>query len=84
MLFRSVVGYAQLVAKIYNSAKLVQAEKEQKLVALDQENKRQLDKLDSFAKIKIRSELVQLGVPQGPKPAKSPSSAEQEPNEETS
>ena len=79
-----VKGYAQLVAKIYNSAKLVQAEKEQKLVALDQENKRQLDKLDSFAKIKIRSELVQLGVPQGPKPGKSPSSAEQEPNEETS
>ena len=79
-----VKGYAQLVAKIYNSAKLVQAEKEQKLVALDQENKRQLDKLDSFAKIKIRSELVQLGVPQGPKPGKSPSSAEQEPKEETS
>ena len=72
------------VAKIYNSAKLVQAEKEQKLVALDQENKRQLDKLDSFAKIKIRSELVQLGVPQGPKPGKSPSLAEQEPNEDTS
>ena len=77
-----IKGYCELIAKIYNSAKLMQDEKEQKLTALDQENKRQLDKLDSFAKIKIRSELVQLGVPQGPKQGKSPSSAEQEPNEE--
>lgn len=79
-----IQGYCELIAKIYNSAKLMQDEKEQKLTALDQENKRQLDKLDSFAKIKIRSNLVQLGVPQGPKQGKSPSSAEQEPSEETS
>lgn len=75
-------GYSNLIYKIYNAAKLTQAEKEDKLTALDQANKPQLDKLDSFAKVKIRAELVKLGVPQGPKAEKSLSSAEAEPNEE--
>ena len=76
-------GYANLIFKIHNSAKLTEEQKEEKLQKLDTENQKVLAKLDSFHKLKLRTELVQLGVPQGPKASKSPSSQEPEHKEET-
>ena len=77
-------GYANLIFRIHNSAKLTEEQKEEKLQKLDTENHKVLAKLDSFHKLKLRTELVQLGVPQGPKASKSPSSVEPEHNEGTS
>ena len=79
-----VSGYAQMVFKIFNSPKFTEEAKEEKLSMLDKSNDEMLAKLDSFQKLKLRTELVAMGVPQGPKASKSPSSQEQEPNEKTS
>lgn len=79
-----VGGYAQMVFKIFNSPKFTEEAKEEKLSMLDKSNDEMLAKLDSFQKLKLRTELVAMGVPQGPKASKSPSSQEQEPNEKTS
>ena len=79
-----VGGYAQMVFKIFNSPKFTEEAKEEKLSMLDKSNAEMLAKLDSFQKLKLRTELVAMGVPQGPKASKSPSSQEQEPNEKTS
>ena len=79
-----VSGYAQMVFKIFNSPKFTEEAKEEKLSMLDKSNDEMLAKLDSFQKLKLRTEIVAMGVPQGPKASKSPSSQEQEPNEKTS
>ena len=79
-----VGGYAQMVFKIFNSPKFTEEAKEEKIAMLDKSNADMLAKLDSFQKLKLRTELVAMGVPQGPKASKSPSSQEQEPNEKTS
>lgn len=79
-----VSGYAQLVFKIFNSAKFTEEAKEEKIWMLDNSNQEMLEKLDSFQKLKLRTELVAMGVPQGPKASKSPSSVEQEHKEKTS
>jgi len=79
-----VTGYAQMVFKIFNSPKFTEEAKEEKLAMLDNCNIEMREKLDSFQKLKLRTELVAMGVPQGPKASKSPSSQEQEPNEKTS
>ena len=77
-------GYANLIFKIHNSAKLTEEQKADKLSQLDKENQKVITKMDSFHKLKLRTELVQLGVPQGPKASKSPSSVEPELSEGTS
>jgi len=64
-------GYAQMVFRIHNSLKITEAEKPMKFAALEQENDEILGNLDSFQKLKLRTELVALGVPQGPKAPKS-------------
>lgn len=64
-------GYANLVFRIHNSLKTPEAEKPQKFAALEQENDEILGNLDAFQKLKLRTELVALGVPQGPKAPKS-------------
>lgn len=79
-----VSGYAQMVFKIFNSPKFTEEAKEEKIAMLDKSNTEMLAKLDSFQKLKLRTELIAMGVPQGPKASKSPSSAEQEHNEKTS
>jgi len=79
-----VSGYAQMVFKIFNSPKFTEEAKEEKLAMLDKSNTEMLAKLDTFQKLKLRTELIAMGVPQGPKASKSPSSQEQEPNEKTS
>jgi hypothetical protein len=79
-----VSGYAQMVFKIFNSPKFTEEAKEEKIAMLDKSNTEMLAKLDSFQKLKLRTELIAMGVPQGPKASKSPSSQEQEPNEKTS
>ena len=79
-----VSGYAQMVFKIFNSAKFTEEVKEDKIAMLDKSNKDTLSKLDTFQKLKLRTELVAMGVPQGPKASKSPSSVEPELSEGTS
>jgi len=79
-----VDGYANMVARIHNSPKFPEDIKAQKISALDASNTETLKSLDSFQKLRLRTALVQHGVPQGPKASKSPSSQEPEHNEETS
>jgi hypothetical protein len=77
-------AYANMVFRIHNSTKILEAEKPAKFAALEEVNEDLLSSLDSFQKLKLRTELVALGVPQGPKASKSLPSQEQEPNGEIS
>jgi hypothetical protein len=75
-------GYANMVFRIHNSLKILEADKPAKFAGLEDVNEEMLSSLDSFQKLKLRTELVALGVPQGPKAQKSSPSQNQEPNEE--
>jgi hypothetical protein len=70
-----------MVFRIHNSTKILEADKPIKFTGLEEANEEMLSSLDSFQKLKLRTELVALGVPQGPKASKSLPSQEQEPNE---
>jgi hypothetical protein len=74
-------AYAHMVFRIHNSTKILEADKPIKFTGLEEANEDMLGSLDSFQKLKLRTELVALGVPQGPKASKSLPSQEQEPNE---
>jgi hypothetical protein len=74
-------AYAHMVFRIHNSTKILEADKPIKFTGLEEANEEMLSSLDSFQKLKLRTELVALGVPQGPKASKSLPSQEQEPNE---
>jgi hypothetical protein len=75
-------AYANMVFRIHNSLKILEADKPTKFAMLEDVNDEMLSGLDSFQKLKLRTELVALGVPQGPKVQKSLPSQNQEPNEE--
>ena len=76
-----VGAYANMVFRIHNSTKILEADKPHKFAALEEVNEEMLGSLDTFQKLKLRTELVALGVPQGPKASKSLPSQEQERNE---
>jgi hypothetical protein len=71
-----------MVFRIHNSLKIPEADKPAKFAGLEDVNEEMLSSLDSFQKLKLRTELVALGVPQGPKAQKSSPFQNQEPNEE--
>jgi hypothetical protein len=77
-----VGAYANMVFRIHNSLKIPEAEKPAKFAMLENVNDEMLKGLDTFQKLKLRTELVALGVPQGPKVQKSSPYQSQEPNEE--
>ena len=77
-----VGAYANMVFRIHNSLKILEAEKPAKFAMLENVNDEMLKSLDTFQRLKLRTELVAMGVPQGPKVQKSSPYQSQEPNEE--
>jgi hypothetical protein len=75
-------GYAKMVFKIYNSTKISETDKPEKYVTLEQCNDHMFSTFDSYYKIKLRAELVNAGVPQGPKESQSLPPHKMEPNED--
>jgi len=60
-------GYVEMIARIHKAVKLPDDVKAEKLDSLKVCNMDMLDSLDSFQKIKIKSLMVQAGVPVTPK-----------------
>jgi hypothetical protein len=56
-------GYVDMIARIHNSTKMPDGLKAEKIDSLKVCNMDMLDSLDSFQKIKIKSFMVQAGVP---------------------
>lgn len=77
-----IVGYANLVQRITLSAKLSDAEKQDKLKALAEANAEVSAKFDSIQKAKLRTAIIQNGGSSNPKPQTSQPSAGQEASED--
>jgi hypothetical protein len=60
-------GYVEMIARIHKAVKLPDDVKAEKLDSLKVCNMDMLDSLDSFQKIKVKSLMVQAGVPVTPK-----------------
>ena len=75
-------AYAHMVFRIHNSTKILEADKPPKFAALEQANAHMFSKFDSFDRIKLRAELANAGVPQGPKESQSLPPQSSEPNGE--
>ena len=69
-------GYVDMIARIHNSTKMPDILKAEKIDSLKVCNMDMLDSLDSFQKIKIKSFMVQAGVPVTPKQDTPPQSPE--------
>jgi len=69
-------GYVDMIARIHNSTKMPDLLKAEKIDSLKVCNMDMLDSLDSFQKIKIKSFMVQAGVPVTPKQDTPPLSPE--------
>lgn len=69
-------GYVEMIARIHKAVKLPDDVKAEKLDSLKVCNMDMLDSLDSFQKIKIKSLMVQAGVPVTPKQDTPPLSPE--------
>ena len=69
-------GYVEMIARIHKAVKLPDDVKSEKLDSLKVCNMDMLDSLDSFQKIKIKSLMVQAGVPVTPKQDTPPLSPE--------
>ena len=69
-------GYVEMIARIHKAVKLPDDVKAEKLDSLKVCNMDMLDSLDSFQKIKIKSFMVQAGVPVTPKKDTPPLSPE--------
>jgi len=69
-------GYVDMIARIHNSTKMPDGLKAEKIDSLKVCNMDMLDSLDSFQKIKIKSFMVQAGVPVTPKQDTPPLSPE--------
>jgi hypothetical protein len=76
-----ITAYTQMASKVMQSSKLTDEQRTEKITALAEANKSVTEKFVSFDKIKIRSELVKVGVNVAPKSAASQFVADMEHSE---